>query len=195
MIVKYEYDPRRAAQLLEELGYTRGTDGGLRDGTGSRLVVPLHTTITVINQKATLAVADAWQKAGVGVDMTTIPLQRQSDREYMFTLPAFHLIRIGRGARSFQSLHSAESPLPENNYLGGNRGRYRSPELDALIDRFFVTIPRRENLQVLGQIINHETDQLVLMRVFFDPEATMIGNRLRTVPAGTPWNAHEWEAG
>src|SRR5207247_4617505 len=26
-IVKYDYDPRRAAQLIEELGYTKGPDG------------------------------------------------------------------------------------------------------------------------------------------------------------------------
>jgi len=193
-IVRYEYNPRRAAQLLEELGYARAGDGGYRDPGGGRLTVPLHTTITAINQKATLAVADGWQRAGIGVETTTIPLQRQSDREFMFTLPAFHLIRVGRSARSFQSFHGSESPLPENNFSGSNRGRYQSPELDALIDRFLVTIPRHESLRVLGQIIHHETDQLVVMRVFFDPEATMIGSRLRNVPAGTPWNAHEWEA-
>jgi peptide/nickel transport system substrate-binding protein len=192
-IVKYEYDPQRAAQLIEGLGYSRGSDGIYQDRGGGRLVIPIHTTITSINQKATLAVADYWQRAGVATDIITIPLQRQSDREFMFTLPAFHLIRTGRSLRSFNSFHSAESPLPENTFLGSNRGRYSNAELDALIDRFFVTIPRQENLQVLGQIVHHETDQLVVMRVFFDPEATMIANRLRNIPGGTPWNAQEWE--
>jgi len=192
-IVRYEYDPTRAAQLLEGLGFSKGSDGTMRDASGARLVMPLHTTITSINQKATLAVADYWQKAGVATDITTIPLQRQSDREYMFTLPAFHLIRTGRNIRSFNSFHSAESPLPENNFLGSNRGRYSHPEMDALIDRFAVTIPREESQRILGQIIHHETDQLVVMRVFFDPEATMIANRLRNVPGGVPWNPHEWQ--
>jgi peptide/nickel transport system substrate-binding protein len=194
-IVKYGYDPRRAAQLISELGYSKGLDGVYQDTTGQKLVVPLHTTITNVNQKATLAVADHWQRLGIGVETTVIPLQRQSDREYMFTLPAFHLIRIGRGIRSFQSLHGRESPVPENNFSGSNRGRYRSAELDTLIDQYFVTIPRPERMQVLGNIIHHETDQLPLMRGFFDPEATMIGNRLRNVTAGTPWNSHEWDIG
>ncbi len=103
------------------------------------------------------------------------------------------LIRSGRSARTFQGFHSAESPLPENNFSGSNRGRYRNPELNGLIDKFMVTTPRQEQLQTLGQIVDHETDPLVTMRVFFDPEATMIGNRLVNVPAGVPWNAHEWD--
>jgi peptide/nickel transport system substrate-binding protein len=191
-IVKYEHDPRRATQLIEGLGYTRASDG-FRDARGERLTIPLYTTITSINQKATHAVADNWQKVGVAVEISTIPLQRQADREFMFTIPSFHLIRSGRSTRTFQSFHSAESPLPENSYAGSNRGRYHNAELDALIDRFLVTIPRAEQLQILSQIIHHETDHLVTMRVFFDPEATMIANRLVNVPAGTPWNAHEWE--
>src|SRR5438309_5850391 len=48
-IVKYDYDPRKAAQLIEELGFAKGADGGYRDASGARLTVPLHTTITVIN--------------------------------------------------------------------------------------------------------------------------------------------------
>ena len=48
-------------------------------------------------------------------------------------------------------------------------------------------------MDILGQIIRWETDQLIIMRIFFDPEATAIGNRLQNVPAGAPWNAHEWD--
>ena len=35
-IVKYDYDPRKAMQLLAGLGYTKGSDGFLADGSGQR---------------------------------------------------------------------------------------------------------------------------------------------------------------
>jgi hypothetical protein len=48
-------------------------------------------------------------------------------------------------------------------------------------------------MQVLGQILHHETDQLPTMRLFYDPEPTPVSNRLKNVPPASPWNAHEWE--
>ena len=48
-------------------------------------------------------------------------------------------------------------------------------------------------LQVLGQILHHESDQLPQMRLFTDPEPTPVSNRLKNVPPASPWNAHEWE--
>src|SRR5207248_6581696 len=41
-IVRYDYDPRRAAELLEGLGFTRGADGGYRDTAGQRLGVEIR---------------------------------------------------------------------------------------------------------------------------------------------------------
>jgi peptide/nickel transport system substrate-binding protein len=192
-LVRYEFDPRKAMQMLADLGYIQGPDGVLRDAQGRPLSFNLHTTITTINQKATQAVADSWRKLGMEVETPTIPLQLQFDRQFMFTLPAFHLLRIGRNLTFFQSLHSREIAVPENNFAGNNRGRYSDPEFDALIDRYFVTIPLAERMEVAGRIVRHETDQLVLMRVVFDPEATMVSNRLKNVTAGAIWNPQLWE--
>ena len=80
-------------------------------------------------------------------------------------------------------------------FAGGNRGRYRNPEYDALVDSYWVTIPFAERMQVLGRIFHHQNDQVIIMRLFFDPEATLVGNRLKGVPPGLPWNVHEWDVG
>ena len=76
--------------------------------------------------------------------------------------------------------------------------RYRNGELDALIDRFYATVPRPERIQVLGDIIHHMTDQVIPLGMFYNAAPTMIGNRLINVGPGgsavTPaWNAHEWD--
>jgi peptide/nickel transport system substrate-binding protein len=159
-IVRYEFDPRKASQMIEALGYAKGSDGFFRDAAGERLTVESRATVTVINQKAMLAVADYWQRIGVGAETSTIPLQRQNDLEYMVTFGSFLFLRGGRDLTAFQNQHSSRAATPERNFAGINRSRYMSPEYDALIDRYFLTVPFPERMQVLGQIIHHETDQL-----------------------------------
>ncbi len=192
-IVRYEFDPRRAQQMIEGLGYTRGSDGFLRDAAGERLNVEIRATVTVINQKAALSVQDYWQRIGVGVDFHNITIQRQGELEYMVTFPGFLLLRAARTLTAFENQHSSRAALPERNFAGINRSRYMNPEYDALIDKYFLTIPFQERMQVLGQILHHESDQLPTMRLFSDPEPTPVSNRLKNVPPASPWNAHEWE--
>src|SRR5436309_12825199 len=41
-IVKYPYDPRRAQQLIEEMGYRKDVDGFYRDSADQRLSVEIR---------------------------------------------------------------------------------------------------------------------------------------------------------
>jgi hypothetical protein len=82
--------------------------------------------------------------------------------------------------------------------VGRNSIRYQNPGWDALIDRFTTTIPRAERTYVLGEMVHHATDQLLLLTVFHDPVPTLISNRLVNVAGRRgisiqAWNAHEWD--
>lgn len=194
-VVRYDYDPRRAAQLVEETGYTKGPDGMYRDATGRRLVVEVRTTAHPLREQLQPVLGDYWQQIGVGLDAVIIPRQRAADREYRATTLGFD---FRFNPPEFTRYHSAQVPLPENNYRGNNSARYRSPELDALIDRYRVTIPRPERVEILAQAMRHMTDQLVVVPLFHDAEPVLIHNRLVNVgsrkgDALQPWNAHEWD--
>jgi peptide/nickel transport system substrate-binding protein len=193
-IVRYEYDPRRTAQMLDEQGFTRGADGFYRDGGGQRLSIEVRSTGgDDFRDKELLSITDQWQRAGIGTEPVFIPRQRANDREYRVTRPAFEVVSQGTTASDLENLHTRTVPSAETRWVGANRGRYSNPEFDTVIDRFFVTVPRAERMGVLGQIIRHMTDQLVVMGLYFTPDATGVSNRLRNVPAGSPWNAHEWD--
>jgi peptide/nickel transport system substrate-binding protein len=201
-VVRYEFDPRRSGQMIEGLGYTRGSDGIFRDPAGQRLSLEPRTTAgDLLREKVLLAVADDWQRIGVAAEPYIIPRQRAQDQEYRATFPAFELVRQPNTNAAIASLHSRAARLPENNYVGvggTNYARYMNPQFDALIDRFFVTIPRAERVRVLGDIVNHISDQLTAMGVFYAANPSMIGNRLRNAGARTQystesWNAHEWD--
>jgi peptide/nickel transport system substrate-binding protein len=200
-VVRHDYDPRRAVELIESLGYTRGPDGGLRDAGGQRLSLELRTTGgDDLQEKTMFAVSDAWQRLGIAMDPVVVPRQRAQDRDYRANFPGIEQVRQPNDVTpsALTRYHGAEAAVPDNGYRGSNRMRYRSAELDALIDRYYVTVPRGERNQVLAQIVHHMSDQAIPLGMFYNTQPTMIANRLVNVtPGGSgaspAWNSHEWD--
>jgi peptide/nickel transport system substrate-binding protein len=195
-IVRYDYDVRRAAQLIEELGYVKGPDGIYQDRTNRRLSLELRTRQGDDLQEKTLyGVAGYWQQAGVGVEPVIFPPQRAPDREFRATRPAFEVVRQPGGVDALPRYHGADTPLPENSFRGLNRSRYRNPAFDALIEKYVTTIPQRERIQAVAEIVNSMTTEVIVLGIYWALDPVLIGNRLLNVSSQNPtWNAHEWEA-
>ena len=191
-IVMYDYDPRKAMEIIGQLGFTRGADGTLphcptrdprrRDrggrqqqghARGGRLL-EAHR----VSRGNDPDPESAPQRPRISGDHPRLTIQRQPG-----------------GEEGMQRYHSREVALPENNWVGDNKGRYMNADLDALLDRYFVTIARGERGQLAGQIVQHMTSQAVPLGLFYDASAVVIGSRLSNViPAPVGWNAHEWAA-
>src|SRR5438094_1935681 len=92
--VHYDYDPRRAAQLVESLRYTKAADGSFRETTGRTLSIEIRTTSgDDLRDKLLLGIANHLQQAGIGVETVIIPRQRAEDLEYRVTRPGFEMVR------------------------------------------------------------------------------------------------------
>jgi peptide/nickel transport system substrate-binding protein len=196
-IVRYPFDVRRAQQLIESLGYTKGADGMYQDASGQKLAVEDRTTAgDDVREKYLLSIADYWKQAGISAETEIIPRQRSNDREYRNTRPAFELVRQPVDLDRFLSV---ETPLPNNNFTGNNRTRYQSPELDSLIEKYFVTIPENDRTQTLAAIVRHMTDNVVVLGLLYALEPDFISNRVDGVlpvtgdNARATWNAHQWD--
>jgi hypothetical protein len=130
-------------------------------------------------------------QAGLAAEPNIFPRQRRSDREFRQTRPGFEMVRQPSEINRF---HGAGTPLPENDFKGHNRSRYRNAELDALIDRYYLTIPWEQRMEVLGQVVHHLTDQLVAMGILYDAQPMLIGKGI--VNASSAYqtaNSHEWD--
>lgn len=200
-MVRHEYDPRRASELLASLGFVRGTDGVLQDGGGRKLSVELRTTgDNDARRKSLFAVADDWRRVGVGVEPTIVPEQLQGDRQYRAEFPAFEVNRGGTEVAGLSQYHSRGVRLPENNFRGSggsggggtNYPRYINPELDSLIDRYLATVPQDERTRLAGQIVNHITANVAQLGLYYDAEPAMVSNRLRNF-TGYVWQPQEWD--
>jgi len=191
---RYEYDPSRAAQMIEGLGYTRGADGTYADSAGRRLGMEIRSTTLTENNKTMLSVADNWQRAGIAMEPHTVPLARSQEAEYRATFPGFELIRQPR-LEVITRIHSSRARLPENSFRttgGFNYPRYLNPEYDGMIDRFYATVPWEPRMETLRQVVRHATDQVLVMGMFYSTEANMVSNRLENALPTRAWAAHTW---
>jgi peptide/nickel transport system substrate-binding protein len=196
-IVKYDYDPRKAAQLIEGLGYQKRADGLFYDSQGRKLQVESRTNAgDDFKEKMLLSTADFWKTAGVDVDVLISPRQRASDKEYRATYPGFDLVRQPFDPERFQT---KSSPLPENDWKGNNRMRFSNGEIDKLADDYFVTIPLGQRREIVGRMMHILTDEAVPLGVIYSIEPTLIGKRLVNVGGelaqgvDDTWNVQAWD--
>lgn len=200
-IVRYEYDPRRAVQMIEGQGYRKGPDGMYRDLNGQPMPLEIRTiTQGDIQQERSMnIVAGNWREIGLASEESPTPAARRSDFEYRFTFPAFDLRRQPLTFdQLYDKFHSSQFTAAANNWRGGNYGHYASPELDRLLEQHDVTIPQAQRWEFFKQIVRHVTDQVVIIGLFYDVEVTattsrMKNVRIRSAGFGETLNAHEWE--
>jgi peptide/nickel transport system substrate-binding protein len=196
-IVRYPFDPRRAAEKIQALGHSRGADGLFRDSSGEKLSLQVRTTEqNTIQARTIFPLVDYWKRIGLDVDGLVVPNQLIPDREYRAQFPGFELVSSGHSVKStaIRQYHSASTPLPANRFQGSNRARYQDPELDASIDRYLTTIPMRERLTALGDILHQQTEQVTMFPLFYQVDGAVLGSvRLKNVTGGKMWNAHLWD--
>ncbi len=197
-VPQYAFDPRRAAQLIESLGYAKGADG-LYALAGQRLPnVELRATGGDDSRlKVFYAIADQWQRAGVGVDILVLTQAQNQDREFRAKRPAMVLTGGVANLGQLSSFISTEAPTAENNYLGTNFGSWANPRYDELYARYLVTLPRPERNQVLAEMLRVLAAEVPIYPILYQVDATAIGNRLSGVSpyafGPKAWNSHLWD--
>jgi ABC-type transport system substrate-binding protein len=193
-VVKYDYDLRRTAQLLEELGYSKDAEGFYRDAAGNKPVVEARTNTTAANQRAALFASDQWNRAGIASELLVFSTAQSTNLEFRRTFPAFEILGL-TGGRKIDRYLSCGAGLPSNNYAGtcggNNRSNYMNPRLDDLINRFSSTIPWGPRMEAFNEAMHLVTDQVVVVGMAYTSDGNMVSNRLENVTQ-TVWNAEQW---
>jgi ABC-type transport system substrate-binding protein len=197
-IVEYPYDPRKAAQLIEEIGY-RKVGEYYQDAAGKQLAISFLETRGGAEEQLVLAATNGWKQ--IGINATADIRQGSIDREVRATRPGLTLnngsYNLVEPRRLFQWFHGSQTPTAENRYQGNNRARYVNPELDGLIDRFFKTVPKGERIDILKQIVHFQSDQATITTAYHIVYPALVNNRVSGVNARTgfaqAWNSHLWD--
>ncbi len=195
-ITKYPYDTRRAEQLLQEAGYTRGSGGQWLTPRGVPAELPVWFTggAALFEQENTIIVD---QLKRFGFDATSKLFPSGGAREDRARQPGM----IAVGSNLITSYHTDNIPGPSNRWSGGNRGNYSNPELDRLIDQYLVEVAPEEILRLTIQMEKLVSSDLPGLFLYWHSRAwahvaKLKGPKVRVSlnGAGSPLrNIHEWE--
>jgi peptide/nickel transport system substrate-binding protein len=138
------FDVAKANALLDKAGWVRGGDG-IRVKDGKRLKLVFQTSINAPRQKTQAIVKQAAQKAGIEVELKSVPASVffSSDPANPDTYPHFYAdvemyttTMLQPDPETFMRLFLAnEAATKENKWQGRNITRFQSKEHDDLFEQ------------------------------------------------------------
>lgn len=201
-IQTYNYDPTRAAQLLEEAGY-RGAPTAVTVSAGERLRVEYRSSGPGGLKEMSLSCAN-WRSLGILCDETPTTGPLGQDAEWRATFQWFDGT-AGPASMGFigRRLHSSQIPTAETRWQGSNDGAIRDLEADRLVDLFNRSVSTIEQERIEIDLASLVSRQLYVYPLYSEVTVMVIrkgitGPRpMAAVGASgdlwNTWNVHEWD--
>jgi peptide/nickel transport system substrate-binding protein len=142
-VEQYNFDPARAEKLLDSAGFPRGPDG-------VRLRLTLKTSTDEFVRLTSEAIAAQWRRVGVVLELRPLEYGTfYSDiTRGSFQLYSLRWVGANTDPDIFEHVFSSKKMPPD----GANRGHYRNPQLDALLDQARVEMNQARRKEILAQI-------------------------------------------
>lgn len=197
---KYPFDPRRADQLMAEVGFGRGADGVFASPSEGRFRIEVRGSTTSQEELDTTLVASYLQKAGMEANILLLDQRsRAVDDEMKGTFPGLTLnnntLQRGLGLNKFISTNIG---APENRWSGGNRMGYASPAFDRAHEAYRTTLDPREQVRPLIDMMRILSEDLPGIPLYYDFQVVAHTAAIRGPEPITPdntqyGNVHLWE--
>jgi len=196
-ITKYPYDPRRAEQLMNEAGFTKGADGMYASADG-RFVVEAKTNASSDNASEQAVLAAEWRRAGFDMQEAILPAAQAQDNQVRATYPGIYTFNTALGVAAMMNHTSERIPRAENRWQGGNRGGWSNAPFDRLAESFNTTLDPAERERQMVEMARIVSDDVPEISLFFRTQPwihvnALTGMRLVAPESNMAWNIHEWE--
>jgi peptide/nickel transport system substrate-binding protein len=196
VIQKHDYDPRRAQQLMEEAGYTKGSDGFFsRSGQNVRFSVA--SSAGTKNESEAANYVDSLRKSGFEVSQRILPAAQIRDPETRALLPG---IQIRGGGNRYVVYTSEQIPRPDNRWRGDNRGGWNNSTYDRAFEEYSTTLDRTERIRHIAEMERVLTEEMPVIPLMYNAETnaavgSLDGPIARHTPntSGAFLNVHQWQ--
>lgn len=164
----YHYSPTKAASLLKQAGFTKGSDGVLRSSGGQKLAVTIimvgaysdSVAATTIMAKDLRAVGfDAKPEALAG----SVYGSRLNNGQ--FTLAWSQVAGSTAPYYEYRNLLDSANTAPIGRPASSNYERFKSPEVDKLFDQYGATRSTKVQHQIINKIQQVMVDQVPVIPV------------------------------
>jgi len=190
-ITKYPYEPRRAAQLLSEAGWIRGSDGMLRNAEGQPFTIGLISTINT--QKGSVIVADYFKQAGMEPSLYTLTITERTEAQRLrASYPGVDV----SSALDYRSYSSVEMATEQNGWRGNQSG-WTDPGFDDLFNRFDRSLDTNDLEELTFQMELYLAQTLGNAKLYYAARPIGVANNVQgpkgmNLASTYTWNIHEW---
>ena len=203
-IPHYRYDPKRAAALLDEAGWTQRS-GGLRgNAAGQTLSLELMTTAGNRTRELVEQVLQSqWRKIGVDVRLKNEParvLFGQTLPHRRFDMAMYAWISAPESVPR-STMRSDEIPSEANGFAGQNTPGFRNNEADRLIDALEIELDPEKRQSIWAELQRLYATELPSLPLYFRSDSFILPKWLKGLrPTGnqspstlwiTKWAAQE----
>jgi peptide/nickel transport system substrate-binding protein len=202
----FEFNVDKAKDLLDKAGWKPGADG-IREKDGIKLKIVYQTSINAPRQKNQQIVKQACQKAGIDVDLKTVPssVYFSSDIGNPDTYAKFYTdIQMYTTSMSqpdpsdfMRSYLSSEAASKDNKWQGRNITRWQNADYDALFHASeHETDPVKRTAQFIA-MNDMVIKNVVTIPVVYRPSVAGVASKLHVLLSGWDsyvWNLHNWYA-
>ena len=168
-VPRYPFDPARAEQLLDVAGFPRDPDG-------IRLHLILKTSTEELSRLIGAVLQDQWRRVGIALELRPLEFATLLSDAIAgnFQLTLLRWVGANNDPDIFEFVFSSRR-IPPN---GANRGRYRNPRLDALLDQARVESNLERRKQLFAEVQRIVSTDLPYLSLWFADNVAVYRRRL-----------------
>ncbi len=160
-IRRYEYDPQQAERLLDAAGLPRQAAAG-----GMRVKLTLKTSTEESSRLLAAVLQEQWRKVGIDLDVRPLEFATLFSDMARGSFELYTARWIGANADPdtfFEYVFDSRKMPP----AGANRGHYRNPEIDALLDHARAESDQEKRRGIFGQVQKIIAEDLPYVSLWF----------------------------
>jgi peptide/nickel transport system substrate-binding protein len=197
---RWEFDLDKAARLLEEAGWKRGSDG-IRLKDGRRMKVLFQTSANQVRQKTQAIVKKALEQIGVEVELKAVPANVffASDPGNPDTYSHFYAdMQMSANSLGFDPqgpmrlFVSWEIAQKANNWAGRNFVRWANTEYDRLWKQAETELDPVKLAALFIRMNDLLIEDVVVIPVVWRQEVSAVSHTLRGLGL-SPWDSILWD--
>jgi peptide/nickel transport system substrate-binding protein len=190
-VTKFQYDPNKAKQVLDEAGWKVNSATGVREKDGKKLAFEIVNISGDVERLQIVEVAQRqWKEVGVSAEIK--PVDAATFVKTMQSGDFAIAYGFWGGGPDPDSILTTWWYSKMNNWQ-----RMQLPELDKLIEQGRTTLDKNQRKEIYNKIqeliAQEATNLFVYARVFFDGAKNKVHNFKPVAGGGVnTWNTHEW---
>lgn len=194
---RYAYDPKKAAQLLDEAGFKTMKDGYRHNAEGKRLSLELTTTAGQrVRELVQQVLQSQWKQIGIEIRLKTEPPRVFSagtlNKRQLDAMAMYAWISSPQSV-PHSMLHSAQIPSSENGWAGQNYPGYRNADMDRIVTALESELDAGKRKALWGEFQRLYATDLPVLPLFFRTDPFVIPKWLKGVePTGHLYSTTLW---